>query len=301
MPAEGLDWLPAEQLLTDDELVRLITHRGGPAGHHARSGSPAASRCCAAGSRDRRRRLGAATAARPEIRPDHQRHRAGPRAPRLWRPPGWTGSTLASTRSTRRASRELTRRDRLPDVLAGLPRPPAAGLTPVKINAVLLRGSTTTRPAAAGFCLEHGYQLRFIEQMPLDAAPRWNRDEMVTADEILGALSAALRPDARDPSRAAARRPRAGWSTAARRRSASSPRSPGRSAAPATAPGSPPTARCAPACSPARDRPAGAARGCRRRGARRRAGARHAGASCPGTASTTRLPAAGRPMSAIGG
>jgi len=42
------------------------------------------------------------------------------------------------------------------------------------------------------FCLEHGYQLRFIEQMPLDAQHGWRRSDMVTADEILAALSAAV-------------------------------------------------------------------------------------------------------------
>ena len=49
----------------------------------------------------------------------------------------------------------------------------------------------------ARFCLEHGYQLRFIEQMPLDAQHGWRRDNMVTADEILAALSAefSLTPD----------------------------------------------------------------------------------------------------------
>ncbi|HSS91171.1 MAG TPA: GTP 3',8-cyclase MoaA, partial [Streptosporangiaceae bacterium] len=47
------------------------------------------------------------------------------------------------------------------------------------------------------FCLEHGYQLRFIEQMPLDAQHGWRRENMVTADEILVELSAefSLKPD----------------------------------------------------------------------------------------------------------
>jgi cyclic pyranopterin phosphate synthase len=47
------------------------------------------------------------------------------------------------------------------------------------------------------YCLERGYQLRFIEQMPLDAQHGWRRDDMVTADEILAVLSAefSLTPD----------------------------------------------------------------------------------------------------------
>ena len=47
------------------------------------------------------------------------------------------------------------------------------------------------------FCLERGYQLRFIEQMPLDAQHGWRRADMVTAEEILAALDAefSLTPD----------------------------------------------------------------------------------------------------------
>ena len=93
---------------------------------------------------------------------------------------------------------KLSRRDRLADVLAGLAAAAAAGLTPVKINAVLMRGvNDQEAPALLRFALDHGYQLRFIEQMPLDAQHGWRRDEMVTADEILAILGArfSLVPD----------------------------------------------------------------------------------------------------------
>jgi cyclic pyranopterin phosphate synthase len=52
-------------------------------------------------------------------------------------------------------------------------------------------------PGLLAFCLAHGYQLRFIEQMPLDAQHGWQRSQMVTADEILAALSRdyTLTPD----------------------------------------------------------------------------------------------------------
>jgi cyclic pyranopterin phosphate synthase len=65
---------------------------------------------------------------------------------------------------------------------------------------VLLRGVNDT--GAAGllrFCREHGYQLRFIEQMPLDAQHGWQRSDMVTADEILAALSAEFTLTPADP------------------------------------------------------------------------------------------------------
>nr|MBA2464594.1 radical SAM protein [Nocardioidaceae bacterium] len=86
---------------------------------------------------------------------------------------------------------QITRRDRLHDVVAGLEAAAAAGLGPVKINAVLLRGINDDQAAELlGWCLERGYHLRFIEQMPLDAQHGWSRDKMVTAEEILASLEA---------------------------------------------------------------------------------------------------------------
>jgi cyclic pyranopterin phosphate synthase len=85
----------------------------------------------------------------------------------------------------------LARRNRLADVLDGLTAAAAAGLTPVKVNAVLMRGVNDHEAAGLlRFCLDRGYQLRFIEQMPLDAQHGWRRENMVTADEILTRLSA---------------------------------------------------------------------------------------------------------------
>ena len=60
---------------------------------------------------------------------------------------------------------------------------------PVKINAVLLRGVNDDQaPELLRWCLDHGYELRFIEQMPLDAQHGWSREAMVTAEEIFGHL-----------------------------------------------------------------------------------------------------------------
>ena len=64
-----------------------------------------------------------------------------------------------------------------------------AGLGTIKVNAVVPDRQDLARlPELARFCLDHGYQLRVIEQMPLDADHRWNRTQMVTADDILDAL-----------------------------------------------------------------------------------------------------------------
>lgn len=92
----------------------------------------------------------------------------------------------------------ITRRDRLDDVLAGLRAAKDAGLHPVKVNAVL--DPVSGRADAVEllrFCLEHGYQLRIIEQMPLDAGHSWQRDRVLDAAEILTALRRhfTLQPD----------------------------------------------------------------------------------------------------------
>lgn len=84
---------------------------------------------------------------------------------------------------------EITKRDRLDDVLAGIAAAQAAGITPIKINTVLLRGvneheaSSLLRHAIAA-----GWSLRFIEQMPLDAGGIWSRATMITAAETLEIL-----------------------------------------------------------------------------------------------------------------
>jgi cyclic pyranopterin phosphate synthase len=83
----------------------------------------------------------------------------------------------------------ITHRDRLGDVLAGLRAASAAGLSPVKVNTVLLRGVNDDEAVPlVRWAITHGYELRFIEQMPLDAQGSWERAEMVAAAEILEAL-----------------------------------------------------------------------------------------------------------------
>ena len=104
--------------------------------------------------------------------------------------------SLDTVRSDTFAS--MTRRDRLKDVVAGLEAAHDAGLRPVKVNAVLMRGVNDDQaPELLAWCLERGYELRFIEQMPLDAQHGWRRDTMVTAEEILASLRTDLHPDRR--------------------------------------------------------------------------------------------------------
>ncbi|MFI8593365.1 GTP 3',8-cyclase MoaA [Microbacterium sp. NPDC078428] len=94
---------------------------------------------------------------------------------------------------TLRADRfhELTRRDRLGEVLEGIAAAAASGLRPLKLNAVAMRGVNDDELVdLVAFAVSHGAQMRFIEQMPLDAGHTWDRTQMVTREEILDALAA---------------------------------------------------------------------------------------------------------------
>ena len=85
----------------------------------------------------------------------------------------------------------LTRRDRLGDVLEGIAAAARSSLRPLKLNAVAMRGVNDDELVdLVEFALAHGAQMRFIEQMPLDAGHTWDRERMVTRDEILVRLAA---------------------------------------------------------------------------------------------------------------
>jgi len=195
MPHDGLDWLPGPALLTDDELGRLIglaVERLGITEVRFTGGEPLLRRGLPG--------IVARTAAlgpRPEISLTTNAIGLARLAAPL-RQAGLDRLNVSLDSLSRETFATLTRRDRLPDVLAGLAAAAAAGLAPVKVNAVLMRGvNEHEAPSLLRYCLDRGYQLRFIEQMPLDAQHGWQRAEMVTADEILAALSAqfTLTPD----------------------------------------------------------------------------------------------------------
>jgi cyclic pyranopterin phosphate synthase len=190
MPPEGLDWLPKPEVLTGDEIIRLITIGVEALGIREvrfTGGEPLLRRDLAD--------IVAATAAL-EPRPDISlttngigldRRAAGLKAAGLDR----INVSLDTLRPE--VFRKLTRRDRLDDVLTGLAAAAAAGLAPVKVNAVLMRDlNDDEAPELLAYCLERGYELRFIEQMPLDAQHGWKRTEMVTSGEVVASLSAAF-------------------------------------------------------------------------------------------------------------
>ena len=191
MPAEGMEWLPLEQTLDDAEVTRLIRvavtllgvrevrFTGGEpllrkgleeiiaATVALRTGDGSAPQTSVTTNG-----LGLERRARGLVRAGLHR----------------VNISLDTLRPDR--FEVLTRRDRLHDVVSGALAARDAGLSPVKINAVLMRGVNDDEAASLlRWTLRHGLHLRFIEQMPLGPQGRWDRGAMVTADEILAALN----------------------------------------------------------------------------------------------------------------
>lgn len=86
--------------------------------------------------------------------------------------------------------KRLTFRDRYDDVIEGIAAARSAGLAPIKINTVLMRGINDDEALPLlKWALSENLNLRFIEQMPLDAGDAWTRKNLITADEIFQQLN----------------------------------------------------------------------------------------------------------------
>ncbi|MEO3767889.1 GTP 3',8-cyclase MoaA [Streptomyces sp. B8F3] len=186
MPEEGLQWLGKPELLTDDEIVRLVrlaVTEFGVTDVRFTGGEPLlrpgltgiVERC-------------AALTPRPTLSLTTngiglERTAAALRAAGLDR----VNVSLDTLRAD--VFQRLTRRKRHGDVLRGLAAARAAGLEPVKVNSVLMSGfNEDEAPDLLAWAVAEGYELRFIEQMPLDAQHGWQRDGMITAGDILASL-----------------------------------------------------------------------------------------------------------------
>lgn len=190
MPAEGLDWMPTPQVLTDTEIgvllevavtqlgIRKLRFTGGEPLLR-----PGLAQILAA----------AATLETDEGRPPELSLTTNgvglDRQIDSLVAAGLARVNISLDSLDRQRYAALTRRDRLPAVLRGLAAADAAGLRPVKVNTVVMRGVNEQDVIPlAEFCLERGYRLRFIEQMPLGPKHGWDRSQMVPAAEILATL-----------------------------------------------------------------------------------------------------------------
>ena len=186
MPAEGLPWLPKPEMLTDEELLRVVGVFVGLGVRQVRltGGEPLLRRSLTAV-------VGGIAAMTP--RPQIAMTTNGIGLDRLAGPLAEAGLDRVNVSLDTVDPSDflsLTRRDRFGDVERGLKAAASAGLTPVKVNAVAMRGiNDRTVADVLQWCLDRAYDLRFIEQMPLDAQHAWEREKMVTADEVRARLS----------------------------------------------------------------------------------------------------------------
>ena len=185
MPHDFAAWLPNESLLTTDELITVIE-------------------AAVSQGIEEIRLTGGEPLLRPDIVEIVARINGIKNAPKL----SMTTNGLALAKLakplvdaglerinisldtlSRERFQEMTFRDRIDDVFAGIAAARAAGLKPLKINSVLLRGINDDESAALlKWALSEGLNLRFIEQMPLDAGGIWSRTDLITADEIYADL-----------------------------------------------------------------------------------------------------------------
>jgi GTP 3',8-cyclase len=186
MPADFADWIPGDHLLTTDELMLVLdvaTEMG----------------------IEQVRLTGGEPLLRPDVVDVVKRIYALPHAPKI----SLTSNGLRLPQMAQQLAdaglervnisldtliperfKEMTHRDRFHDVIAGIEASKAAGLLPVKVNAVLLRGVNDDEAVPLlRHAIANDWRLRFIEQMPLDAGGLWARPKMVTAEEIMTMLS----------------------------------------------------------------------------------------------------------------
>ena len=196
MPEEGLPWLQRQEVLTTDEIVRLVgigAQRLGIRSIRLTGGEPLL-------RRDLVEVVGRLAEIEPSLELAMTTNGIGlARSAESLKQAGLgrVNISLDTLRPERFA--EITRRDRLADVLAGITAAKAAHLDPVKVNVVLMRGVNDDEIVdLARFAVDSGCQVRFIEAMPLDAQGAWSRETVVTADEILERLESHFALDQLD-------------------------------------------------------------------------------------------------------
>ena len=189
MPAEGMPWLPREDLLTYEEIVRVarIGLDLGVSAIRLTGGEPTVRADLTVLVRELR-------ALRADL--DLSLTTNGLKLAALAEPlrtAGLTRVNVSLDTLDRARFHQIARRDRLPEVLAGLAAAKRTGFSPIKLNAVLMRGFNEDEIVPlARWAREQGFELRTIEWMPLDFHHSWSREKLVPAAEILERLDAVF-------------------------------------------------------------------------------------------------------------
>src|SRR4051812_2366266 len=185
MPAEGLPSIPRSQVLTAEEVGRLVGIAGSRLGVHEvrfTGGEPLV-------RPDIVEIVRLSAAAAPGLRLSITTNGIGlDKKAAALAAAGLSRGNVSLDTPDRAPLPAPPRPDRLPAVLDGIAAAQAAGLAPLKLNAVLMRDTLADAPDLLGWAVERGIRLRFIEQMPLDADAVWRRDSMVDSEELLAVL-----------------------------------------------------------------------------------------------------------------
>jgi cyclic pyranopterin phosphate synthase len=182
MPADGLPWLPRAEILDYEEIARLVKvfHAMGVETVRLTGGEPTV-------RRDLQELVRLLRAAAPGV--DLSMTTNGLLLDELARPlkdAGLDRINVSIDSLLRHRFAQMTRRDALDRVFAGLRAAEEAGLTPIKLNCVVLRGTNDDEVADfAAYARDTGYEIRFIEYMPLDADHAWERGKVVPGREVL--------------------------------------------------------------------------------------------------------------------
>src|SRR3954449_1900094 len=199
MPADGLPWLERNDVLTFEEIVRLVGLLAEMGVHDVRltGGEPLVRRAFPP--------LAAMLAATPGVA-DLSVTTNGyllERDAEALVGAGISRFNVSIDSLQRDRFFEMTRRDALPQVMRGLEALAAyPEAHPIKVNAVAMRGFTEDEVLPfARFAREHPYEVRFIEFMPLDADHAWTPDSVLTGAEVRALIEQhfPLEPAPREP------------------------------------------------------------------------------------------------------
>ncbi len=190
MPAEGMPWLPKDHILTYEEIARFtrIAVERGVTGVRLTGGEPTV-----------RADLAVLVSMLRAIRDDLDLSITTnalrlPAMATALRDAGLARANISLDTLDRARFQKLTRRDLLPETLEGIDAAVRAGFAPIKLNAVLMRGVNDDEAVPlARWARERGFELRFIEWMPLDASRGWSRELLVPASETLARIEAEFR------------------------------------------------------------------------------------------------------------
>ena len=184
MPPEGMKWLPREEILTYEEIDRLVGvfMDLGVRTVRLTGGEPLARRNLAT--------LVSMLSDRnvPDLSLTTNGVMLADHATELARA-GLHRVNVSVDSLLRHRFAEMTRRDALHNVMDGLRAAERAGLAPIKLNCVVVRGTNDDEVVDfARFARETGYEVRFIEFMPLDEQQQWRREAVVPSREVLARI-----------------------------------------------------------------------------------------------------------------